>query len=205
MPCLQLEEIMRQQSDVIKQLSDHELNVQLVISQLLMVFLSILVSYFLFDSFFDDWIDYIKFSFHDIVYYGVVPGFIIVLIDLGCMRVFPKRYYDDGGINQRIFGNRSIIGIFLLAMLVAIAEELLFRGVIQTTFGYLISSTLFALIHFRYLKKPVLLISVLFVSFYIGYIFILTENLLVTITAHFVVDFTLGLVIRFQKRGAIYE
>lgn len=90
-------------------------------------------------------------------------------------------------------------------MLVAIAEELLFRGVIQTTFGYLISSTLFALIHFRYLKKPVLLISVLFVSFYIGYIFILTENLLVTITAHFVVDFTLGLVIRFQKRGAIYE
>ncbi|WP_404452876.1 CPBP family intramembrane metalloprotease [Virgibacillus necropolis] len=195
---------MRKQSDIIKQLSDRDLKVQLIVTQLLLVLLSIILSYFLFHSFVD-WLDYIKLSYYDILYYGVIPGLLIVLIDLACMYIFPKKYYDDGGINQRIFRSRSVGGIFFLALMVAISEELLFRGVIQTTFGYLTASILFALIHFRYLKKPILLVSILFVSFYIGYIFMLTENLLVTITAHFIVDFILGLVIRFQKRGAIYE
>lgn len=195
---------MRKQSEIIKQLSDHELKVQLIISQLLLVILSIILSYFLFDSIVE-WLNYVKLSYFDILYYGVIPGLLIVSTDLVCMHIFPKRLYDDGGINDRVFRNRSVANIFLLALVVAIAEELLFRGVIQTSFGYLTASILFALVHFRYLTKPVLLLSILFVSFYIGYIFVLTENLLVTITAHFVVDFILGLVIRFQKRGATYE
>lgn len=91
-----------------------------------------------------------------------------------------------------------------MTLLVAIAEELLFRGVLQTSFGYFIASGLFVLVHFRYLKKPILFLSIIVVSFYIGYIFVLTENLVVTITTHFVVDFILGLVIRFRKRGATY-
>ncbi|ASN05485.1 CPBP family intramembrane glutamic endopeptidase [Virgibacillus necropolis] len=195
---------MRKQRDIIKQLTDRELNVQLIISQFSLVFLSIILSYILFDSFVD-WLNYFKLSYYDIVYYGAASGLLIVIIDLVFMYIFPKKYYDDGGINQRIFRDRSVGGIFLLALLVAIAEELLFRGVIQTTFGYLVASIVFALIHFRYLKKPVLFVSILFVSFYIGYIFVLTENLLVTIMAHFIIDFTLGLVIRFQKRGANNE
>ncbi|WP_404453206.1 type II CAAX prenyl endopeptidase Rce1 family protein [Oceanobacillus kapialis] len=51
------------------------------------------------------------------------------------------------------------------------------------------------------MKKPVLFISVLLVSFYIGYLFEQTGNLIVTITAHFIVDFLLGLTIRFYKGG----
>ncbi|WP_430785498.1 CPBP family intramembrane glutamic endopeptidase [Virgibacillus flavescens] len=190
---------MRNQSKIINELTDYELKVQLVISQLILIITSIIMSYFLFESFLQ-WTDYFIFSYSEIFYFGVIPGLIIVLIDLICIRVFPKKFYDDGGINQRIFENRSVSEIFLIAFLVAVAEELLFRGVIQTTFGYIIASTLFALIHFRYLKKPVLLLSILFISFYIGYLFVLTENLLVTIIAHFIVDFILGLVIRFSKK-----
>lgn len=195
---------MRKQSDIIKQLSDHELKIQLVLSQSLLIFLSIILSYVLFDSLID-WFDYLKLSYFDILIYGVIPGLLIVTIDLVCMNILPKRLFDDGGINDRIFHNRSVADIFFLTLLVAIAEELLFRGVLQTSFGYLIASGLFVLVHFRYLKKPILLLSIILVSFYIGYIFVLTENLLVTITAHFVVDFIFGLVIRFRKRGATYD
>ena len=89
--------------------------------------------------------------------------------------------------------------MFILSFTVAFAEELLFRGVLHTTFGYFIASTIFALAHFRYLTKPILFISILFVSFYIGYLFEITGNLVVTIAAHFIVDFLLGLFIRLQR------
>ncbi|ASK63314.1 CPBP family intramembrane metalloprotease [Virgibacillus phasianinus] len=195
---------MRKQSDIIKQLSDHDLKVQLIISQLVLIFIGFFLSNFLFDSL-AMWMDYLTFSIFDVLYYGVIPGILIVLFDLACMYTFPKKHYDDGGINERIFSNLSVGEIFFLTLLISIAEELLFRGVLQTSFGYSVASLLFALVHFRYLQKPVLLVSILFVSFYIGYIFVLTESLLVTIVAHFMVDFILGLVIRFQKRGAKYD
>src|SRR5699024_9531099 len=132
-------------------------------------------------------------------YYGVIPGVIVVCIDAVLMYFLPGRYYDDGGINRRIFANRSIFGIFKLVLMIAVAEELLFRGVLQTTVGYILASTIFALIHIRYLTKPVLLASVFLVSFYLGYMYELTGNLLTTITAHFIIDFLSGLLIRLQK------
>ena len=73
---------------------------------------------------------------------------------------------------------------------------MLFRS---TTFGFVFASVLFAFVHYRYLRKPVLFISIVFVSFYLGFLFKLTENLLVTIVVHFIVDFLLGLIIRKQK------
>lgn len=195
---------MTKQSEIIKKLSDAELNKQLLLSQIIMLVIGIFLSIFLFESI-DVWFDLFVLDLSEIVFYGVFSGLIIVIFDLILMKVFPKRYYDDDGINARIFSGRPITGIFALALLVAVSEEILFRGVIQTTFGYLFASVIFALIHIRYLKKPVLLLSVLAVSFYIGYIFLLTGNLFVTIMSHFVVDFTLGIVIRFQKWGVESE
>ncbi|GGK06498.1 CAAX amino protease [Lentibacillus kapialis] len=186
------------QNDIVKQLTDKELTKQLIFSQSLLLILSIFLSFLLFDSM-NDWLRYFSFKIDDLIYYGILPGFSIIIIDLLLMYILPKKYYDDDGINDRIFKNRSLKGIVGIALMVAITEELLFRGVIQTMFGYLAASILFALVHIRYLKKPVLLISVLFVSFYIGYMFFLTKNLLVTIIAHFTVDFVLGVIIRFRK------
>lgn len=194
---------MTKQSEIIKQLTDKELTKQLYFSQVLFLVVSLLLSLFFFDTL-KEWLAYFHFDLFEIAYYGLLPGLVIVLIDIILVYIFPQKYYDDGGINNRIFKNRSVSGIFLIALLVAFTEEMLFRGVIQTTFGYFIASFLFAFVHIRYLKKPVLLISVLFVSFYIGYLFILTENLVVTITAHFSVDFILGVVIRF-KGGVLYN
>lgn len=186
------------QSELIQQMSDKELKQQLFISQFIFIAFSIILSFFLFEKM-SEWLNYFRWLPGQIFYYGIIPGLIIVGIDLVLMYIFPVRYYDDGGVNERIFRQRSVPGIFIIALFVALSEELLFRGVIQTTTGYVFTSVVFALIHFRYLKKPVLLISVIFISFYIGYMFEITENLYVTITSHFVVDFLLGLLIRFRR------
>ncbi|WP_342708396.1 CPBP family intramembrane glutamic endopeptidase [Halobacillus alkaliphilus] len=138
---------------------------------------------------------------NDWIWFGVLPGFIVLLIDFILMNTLPKQYYDDGGINNKVFKNRSIPGIIGVTLLVAVSEEMLFRGVLHTEYGYWAASLLFALLHFRYLSKIVLLISVLFVSFFIGYMFELTGSLTVTITAHFIIDVVLAMWIRLGNRG----
>ncbi|WP_200411228.1 CPBP family intramembrane glutamic endopeptidase [Virgibacillus salexigens] len=187
------------QSEQIKHMEDHEIRTQLIISQFVLIFISLAGSFILFDSFFRDWLRLFAWDNQDILYYGVLPGLIIVGVDLLLIRFLPPSYYDDGGINDRLFRNQSVTFIILISLMVAFAEEILFRGVLQTSFGYLIASFIFALVHLRYLRKPVLLIGVLLISFYIGYLFHLTENLVVTIVAHFIVDCLLGLVIRLKS------
>lgn len=192
------------QNELLQNISDEDLKKSLLLSQGLFLLISLLLSLFLFEHILD-WFRYFNFNLKEITYYGIIPGLIIVIIDVILMKKLPKRYLDDGGINERVFQNRSIADIFFLALIIAISEELLFRGVIQTTFGYFIASIIFALVHFRYLKKPVLFISVFLLSFYIGFLFEITGNLLVTITMHFTIDFLLGLMIKFQKWGAVNE
>ncbi|WP_044476910.1 CPBP family intramembrane glutamic endopeptidase [Oceanobacillus massiliensis] len=190
------------QSEIIKQLSDSELKKQLFLSQSLFFILSILLSGFLFDKL-TDWQLYFQWDITELLFCGVLPGLLIVSIDVLFLFWLSPKYYDDDGINERIFGNRSVRFIFSFTLFVAISEELLFRGVIQNVFGYLIASSLFAFVHLRYLKKPVLFISIMFISFFIGYMYERTNNLLVTITLHFLVDFLLGMVIRYKKRGVL--
>jgi uncharacterized protein len=188
------------QSELIKQLSEEELRKAVVYSQLLFLLIAFIASFILFDSL-TTWTTLFQFDYKEIVYFGVVTGIIIILIDLILIVYVPDKYYDDGGINKRIFTNLSPIKILFLTLLISIAEESLFRGVVQSTFGYLVASIIFAIVHVRYLNKPVLLISVLFVSFILGYLYEITNNLFVTITAHFIVDFILGLAIRFKLWG----
>lgn len=186
------------QSEIIKQLSPEELKKQLILSQLIFLIISLILSFFLFDQL-SDWLQLFKWDPKTIFYYGVIPGLIIVIIDIMLYLIFPKSWLDDGGINEKVFKDRPIHDIFLIAFIVAICEEFLFRGLIQTVFGYLFASTLFAVVHVRYLKKPLLFIAVVATSFVIGYLYEMTGNLLVTITLHFIVDFVLGLAIRFEK------
>ncbi len=189
------------QSELIKQMTDKELKKQVILSQLIFITIGVILSVFLFEKM-SDWLLYFNWNPIEIFYYGAISGLIIVGIDLIIMYIFPERYYDDGGINEKLFKNLSIADIFCVTLIIVVSEEILFRGLVQTTFGYVFASVLFALMHIRYLKKPVLLISVLLISFYIGYLFELTGNLYVTITSHFVVDFLLGLLIVFRNRGA---
>ncbi|SEA60397.1 hypothetical protein SAMN05421743_10676 [Thalassobacillus cyri] len=188
------------QSDLINTMSDKEVTFHLVLTQLIILSLSIIGSWLLFDSFWNGWITQLHPSVREILIYGIIPGLIVVAIDLILMKFVPAKYYDDGGINTKVFKSRSLLGIIGITLLVAISEEMLFRGVLHAEFGYFIASIIFAVMHIRYLKKFVLLISVLFVSFFIGYMYEITGNLLTTMAAHFIIDLLLAFYIRYKMR-----
>ncbi|GAA0458774.1 CPBP family intramembrane glutamic endopeptidase [Alkalibacillus silvisoli] len=187
------------QAEIVKQLTDRELILNVYFSQLLFLVIATVLVFFFFDSV-SDFMALWDFNVREVLLYAVVPAVIVVLINIILIKVMPKRSYDDGGINERLFKSLSIPHILFITLVIAFAEEVLFRGVIHTFAGFIVASLLFALIHFRYLNKMVLLISVLFLSFLIGYMYELTNNLLVPFVAHFLIDFLLGIYYRFFMR-----
>lgn len=130
--------------------------------------------------------------------YGIIFALIIIVLDYIISKVVPYRYLDDGGVNERIFQSVSVWHIFLIAAVVSVSEELLFRGVLQNIIGLWPASLLFTVIHFRYVKQWVLLLSITFVSIGLGVLVEQTGTLLPAIIAHYFIDLTLGLMIKFS-------
>ncbi|WP_117160720.1 CPBP family intramembrane glutamic endopeptidase [Paraliobacillus sp. X-1268] len=188
------------QAAIIATMTSKQVRQQVYISQSLLLIISLICAWFIYGSF-TFFSELFEGSVTEIMLYGLLPGFIVVIIDMVMYKTLPKRYWDDGGINEKIFRGSNIYQIIMLTMFVAIAEEVLFRGVLQPSIGYIATSLLFAFIHIRYLFKPVLFNSVVMLSFYIGFMFEITNNLGVTIIMHFVIDCSLALYLRFFRRG----
>jgi membrane protease YdiL (CAAX protease family) len=129
---------------------------------------------------------------------GFIFASIVILLDILLMKWLPLHYFDDGGINERIFRDLTPLQIALVAFLVALVEEWLFRGVLQSMIGILWTGLLFSLIHIRYLKKHVLFIMLLVVSFGLGILYEKTGSMWTVIFAHFVIDFCFGMMIRYK-------
>jgi len=182
------------QSELIKQLTPKEIRKALYMSQLLFFSLGIILSLFFFPSFFQ-WTTLFKWDIKQIILLGIAPALIIVILEIVLYAFVPKKHFDDGGMNEKVFKNTTTLQVAWIALIVAICEEILFRGFVQTIFGYIFASSLFAVIHYRYLTKPLLFILLVMISFLIGYLFEISGNLLVTISFHFVVDFLLGVYI----------
>jgi uncharacterized protein len=183
-------------------LTEKELLFHLIATQILLLTISAILGMILFDSFneFEGlfiWRDW------NILLVGFTVGAAVVVMDFIFMKYLPKSYYDDGGLNERIFRNRSVVQIMLIAAMVATSEEILFRGVIQTNTGLIISSIIFAVVHYRYLFNWFLFTNIILLSFLIGYIYMVTNNLVVTIVMHFFIDFILGLIIKFRTQATI--
>jgi uncharacterized protein len=185
---------MKHQTELIQSMSDKEVLIHLYITQLILLFLSLIIGWFFFDweSFQKLW----QFSFSELIVYGAGSAFLVLIADFIMMRYLPKDWYDDGGINEKIFRSRSIPHLFFLCLLIAFSEEILFRGVIQTNFGLVAASIIFAVLHIRYMTKIVLFAMVILLSFFLGYIYELTDSLWVTIFSHFLIDFVLAVKIR---------
>lgn len=183
---------------LIKELSDRELLFHLYLTQVILLVISVILSMILFDSFLD-FLDLFNWNDKNIVIIGGAAGLAVVILDVILMKWLPPSYYDDGGLNERIFKGRSVFHIAIIAAIVAICEEILFRGVIQTHVGLIVSSVIFAVVHYRYLFNLFLFINVIVLSFFIGFIFLITENIIVTIFMHFIIDFLLGIIIKYRK------
>jgi membrane protease YdiL (CAAX protease family) len=192
---------MKKQSEVAAELSDRELILNVYLTQGIMGGLALILGLI----FFNDWNEFtglFRLEIPFIMLVGGVVALVVVLIDVILEKILPISWTDDGGINERVFRNITIPTIIILCFVIAVAEELLFRAVLQTAFGLVIASSLFAVIHIRYLYKPVLFINVTLVSFLLGALFYWTGNVLVTIFTHFLIDVTLGILIRIKYQKA---
>lgn len=136
--------------------------------------------------------------------WGTLVAILGMAIQFVAWRIFPLDAFDDGGVNSLLL-ELPVGKLFPMFLVGAFSEELLVRGVIQTTLtdkwgilvGVLLTSVLFTLMHFRYLKKPVLfsgvfVLSLIFCSLY-GY----TGNLWTTTWSHFL--YNLGSAILAKK------
>ncbi|MBY0145509.1 CPBP family intramembrane glutamic endopeptidase [Neobacillus niacini] len=183
-------------NELIKGLTDKELLFHLYMTQILLLIITVAAGIILFDQF--SFMRAIDFSDIRILLIGVPAGVAVVIVDILLMKWLPSSYYDDGGLNERIFRNRSILHIAWIAAFVAISEELLFRGVIQTKVGLIFASLIFALIHYRYLFNWFLFINIVLLSFFIGFMYEWSNNLALTMVMHFTIDFLLGLYIKYK-------
>lgn len=189
--------MLKKQHELIKQLSDKQIVQQLYFTQILLLFISVILSVILFQSYEEFW-DLWKINSYQFIFYSVAVAGIVILLDFFIMKFLPKELYDDGGINERIFQKRSIPHIFFLAAFIAFTEELLFRGVLQTNFGIWIASVIFAIAHIRYISKWLLFTVVLLTSFLLGLVYEWTDQLYTTMIAHFIIDLIFAIQIRLQ-------
>lgn len=188
-----------QYRELIRGLSDKELSFHLFLTQGLLLGVSLILGIFLFDGL-DDFLELIQWNDPLIWQVGATAGVAVVIVDLTLMKFLPPSLYDDGGLNERIFRNKNVLEIAVITALVAFSEEILFRGIIQTHTGLIVSSVIFALVHYRYLFNWFLFLNIIFLSFVIGFIYMKTGNLAVTITMHFIIDFLLGLSISVRNK-----
>ncbi|MGP4082164.1 CPBP family intramembrane glutamic endopeptidase [Pseudalkalibacillus sp. R45] len=183
------------QKELIQSLSQRELYLNLYFTQGIFLLSTVILSFF-FNQGFADWLVLFKMEWGAILIWSVPVIILVVLADVMLWKKAPRRLIDDGGINERIFSNITYIHLLVITIVIGICEELLFRGVLQTNIGYVPASLLFALLHIRYITKPVLLLFATALSFLLGGIFIITGNLLIPIFIHVSIDFLLGLIIR---------
>ena len=184
--------MMNKQADLLKSISNETLILNVWLTQAIVVVVSLILGFILFDDWASFW-SLFQFADWRILTIGLTAGIGIVLLDFVLMKVLPESFYDDGGINLRIFRSISIPHIIILSLAVAVCEELLFRGVIQTNTNIWIASLIFALVHYRYLFNLFLFCNVTLLSFFIGFLYDQTGNLVVTITVHFIIDCLLGI------------
>ena len=75
--------------------------------------------------------------------------------------------------------------LVLISLLAGIAEEILFRGVVQARFGIATASILFGLVH---CVSPAYIFITTIMGFYIGMFFLFSGSLLVPVQLHFIYD-----------------
>src|SRR5690625_6861173 len=85
-------------------------------SQLLFFILALSLSLFLFEHF-SDWITLFSFNIKEIMIYGVIPGFIIILFILFMKYLIPNKHLDNGGIKEKKFKNIRVCEIFQIVFI----------------------------------------------------------------------------------------
>ena len=136
---------------------------------------------------------YIVIASSALIFYGVIMAYVV-----------PSHLIDDTNKSFAEYTNRTILAFMFLVVLF---EELLFRGIIQNAAFWLlqnewlaigVGAVAFLLFHVRYFKKPVMLVNILLPSVVFGRVYMETNNMLVPITVHFLMNVTMTLLFKYN-------
>lgn len=128
---------------------------------------------------------------------GIVLGLALAAFGWATSRIFPGFAEKMTRLQAKNFAFLAdkfpFPAIVLLSICAGVGEEALFRGGLQTLFAdwagphaaILVSSTLFALIH---LARPVITGIIFGIGVFFGYVYWLTDSLLLVMIAHTIYD-----------------
>ncbi|WP_242524606.1 CPBP family intramembrane glutamic endopeptidase [Metabacillus sp. cB07] len=187
--------MVKRQNELVKSMSDSQLLKQLYFTQILLLTISAVLSMILFNGV-SEFAGLWKPDTGQILLIGGLTAGAVLIFDWIIMKTMPEDMYDDDGINEKMFRNRSVPHIIFLCLLISFTEEVLFRGILQTHFGFWAASLIFAVLHFRYLSKWLLFCMVVLISLLLGFVYEQTGNLFVTVFAHFLIDLVFAIQIR---------
>jgi membrane protease YdiL (CAAX protease family) len=102
-----------------------------------------------------------------------------------------KHFTDE--VIRPVFGVCTLWDLVLISLLAGVGEEMLFRGVVQPALsdwlglwaGIVVASLLFGLAH---PITPLYVVLAAGLGFYLGWLWLVTDNLLVVIAAHAIYD-----------------
>lgn len=98
---------------------------------------------------------------------------------------------------KAIFASATLVDICLISLWAGLAEELLFRGVIQAKWGLLAASILFGLLH---CVTPAYALLAMVIGLYIGLLHHFFQSLLIPIQLHSIYDFGALIYLRYVVR-----
>jgi membrane protease YdiL (CAAX protease family) len=101
---------------------------------------------------------------------------------------------------RTLFASTTFIDICLISIVAGLAEELLFRGVIQAKWGILAASILFGLLHS---VTPAYILLATLIGFYIGLLYHVFQSLLIPIQLHCIYDFGALIYLRYCVKEQI--
>ena len=113
------------------------------------------------------------------------------------IRSLRKTITDD---IRTLFASTTFIDICLISIMAGLAEELLFRGVIQAKWGIIAASILFGLLHS---VTPAYILLATVIGFYIGLLYQVFQSLLIPIQLHCIYDFGALIYLRYRVREQI--
>jgi len=96
-----------------------------------------------------------------------------------------------------VFASTTVVDICLISLWAGLAEELLFRGVIQARWGLLAASILFGVLHF---VTPAYALLAFVIGIYIGLVHHFFQSLLIPIQLHAIYDFGALIYLRYAVR-----
>jgi hypothetical protein len=115
--------------ELINGLTDKDLLFHLYMTQVILCVVSLLLGFILFDHL--SYLENIIFNDSQIFVIGIPAGLIVVIIDILLMKILPSSFYDDGGLNERIFKNRTIFHILIIAFLSRLARSCCLEGLFK--------------------------------------------------------------------------